>query len=60
MADTEKPLNLACFLKGNLGDNLNIMPAAAAWNLRKWIRELPWLLLPLILSTPRHSALVSP
>jgi len=30
---------MRCFLKGFLGDNLNLMLAAAAWNFRKWMRE---------------------
>jgi IS5 family transposase len=28
------------YLKGIAGDNVNVMLAAAAWNLRKWMREL--------------------
>lgn len=34
-----------CFLKGFVGDSLNLGLAAAAWNLRKWMREcvLFWL-----------------
>ena len=36
---------LRCFLKGQLGDALNLMLAAAAWNLKKWMRAvLFWLL----------------
>jgi len=31
---------LRCFLKGFAGDQLNLMLAASAWNLRKWMREL--------------------
>ena len=27
-----------CFLKGHQGDSINLMMAAAAWNLRKWMR----------------------
>ena len=30
---------LRCFLKGFEGDQINLMLAAAAWNLRKWMRE---------------------
>jgi len=26
-----------CFLKGSVGDSLNLMLAGAAWNLRKWL-----------------------
>ena len=33
-----------CFLKGSVGDSLNVMLAGAAWNLRKWLRAV---LLPL-------------
>jgi IS5 family transposase len=31
---------LRCFLKGFAGDQINLMLAAAAWNFRKWMREL--------------------
>jgi len=31
---------LRCFLKGFAGDQLDLMLAASAWNLRKWMREL--------------------
>lgn len=31
-----------CFLKGALGDALNLKLAAAAWNLKKWMREVLW------------------
>ena len=31
---------MRCFLKGFVGDNLNLMLAAAAWNFRKWMREV--------------------
>ncbi|CAN5777035.1 IS5 family transposase [soil metagenome] len=31
---------LRSFLKGFAGDRLNLMLAASAWNLRKWMREL--------------------
>ena len=27
-----------CYLKGELGDQINVILAAAAYNLRKWIR----------------------
>lgn len=30
---------LRCFLKGFEGDQINLMLAAAAWNLRKWMRD---------------------
>ena len=29
-----------CFLKGNVGDAINLMMAATAWNLRKWMRAV--------------------
>jgi len=29
-----------CYLKGFLGDQINLMMAAAAWNFRKWMREV--------------------
>jgi len=29
-----------CFLKGSVGDSLNLMLAGAAWNLRKWLRTV--------------------
>ena len=29
-----------CFLKGQLGDSMNLLLASAAWNLRKWMREV--------------------
>jgi IS5 family transposase len=34
-----------CFLKGFVGDQVNLLLAAAAWNLRKWLRAaaLFWL-----------------
>lgn len=36
-----------CFLKGFVGDQVNLLLAAAAWNLRKWLRAAAffWLLL---------------
>jgi transposase, IS5 family len=36
---------MRCFLKGFAGDSLNLLLAAAAWNLRKWMRQrfLFWL-----------------
>jgi IS5 family transposase len=30
---------MRCFLKGFVGDSINLMLAAAAWNFRKWMRE---------------------
>jgi IS5 family transposase len=36
---------IRCFLKGFLGDQMNLLLAAAAWNLKKWLRTaaLFWL-----------------
>ncbi len=49
---------LRCFLKGFRGDQINLMLAAAAWNFRKWMRELAffWLCFLRALTTPlnRH------
>lgn len=43
-----------CFLKGFVGDQLNLLLAAAAWNLRKWLRRaaLFWLQIFRILFVP--------
>lgn len=49
-----------CFLKGFIGDTVNLMLAAAAWNLKKWMREgvLFWLqLIRLIARSPILTAL---
>ncbi len=45
---------MRCFLKGFVGDNLNLMLAAAAWNFRKWMREVAsfWLNLLCVLFAP--------
>ena len=39
------PALARCFLKGFAGDQVNLLLAAAAWNLRKWLRAvaLLWL-----------------
>lgn len=29
---------MRCFLKGFVGDQVNLLLAAAAWNLKKWLR----------------------
>ncbi len=34
-----------CFLKGHLGDAINLKLAAAAWNLNKWMREVLFVLI---------------
>jgi transposase, IS5 family len=44
-----------CFLKGFVGDQVNLLLAAAAWNLKKWLRAaaLFWLqLIQLLAATP--------
>ncbi len=45
---------LRCFLKGFSGDQINLMLAASAWNLRKWMRQLAsfWLRLLLLFYSP--------
>ena len=36
-----------CYLKGQMGDAINVKLAVAAWNLKKWMREvLSWLQIP--------------
>jgi IS5 family transposase len=44
---------MRCFLKGFVGDSVNLLLAAAAWNLRKWMRQrlLFWLQLIRLLAT---------
>ena len=37
------------FLKGTLGDTINLLLASAAWNLRKWMREVLFRLLGILL-----------
>jgi IS5 family transposase len=47
-----------CFLKGFAGDQINLMIAGAAWNLRKWMRDLAFLwlhFLRLLFAAPIHS-----
>ncbi len=39
---------MRCFLKGFIGDQLNLLLAAAAWNLKKWLRTAALFLLQLI------------
>ncbi len=39
---------MRCFLKGFVGDQLNLLLAAAAWNLRKWLRTAALFCLQLI------------
>jgi IS5 family transposase len=48
-----------CFLKGFIGDSVNLLLAAAAWNLKKWLRAaaLFWLqLVRLNAGTPTRAA----
>ena len=33
-----------CFLKGSVGDAINLLMAACAWNLKKWLLAIFWLL----------------
>jgi len=44
---------MRCFLKGFVGDSVNLLLAAAAWNLRKWMRQriLFWLQLIRLVAT---------
>jgi IS5 family transposase len=54
---------MRCFLKGFIGDSINLMLAAAAWNFRKWMRECAsfwlWLLrsLATLQTTPLQPAM---
>jgi IS5 family transposase len=48
---------MRCFLKGFVGDQINLLLAAAAWNLKKWLRDAArfWLqLLRFILNPQTH------
>jgi transposase, IS5 family len=49
---------LRCFLKGFVGDQINLMLAAAAWNLKKWLRAaaLFWLHLLRFILNPQNLA----
>ncbi|MEW8056621.1 MAG: IS5 family transposase [Candidatus Thiodiazotropha sp.] len=33
-----------CYLKGSMGDTINLLMAACAWNLKKWLAMIFWLL----------------
>jgi len=46
-----------CFLKGFVGDQVNLLLAAAAWNLRKWLRgaALFWLQVLRVLFAPSEN-----
>ena len=50
-----------CFLKGFVGDQVNLLLAAAAWNLRKWLRAaaLFWLQLIRLLAADQRALTVS-
>ena len=52
---------MRCFLKGFLGDQLNLLLAAAAWNLKKWLRTtaLFCLLLLRLSANPQTLSLLS-
>lgn len=53
---------IRCFLKGFVGDQINLLLAAAAWNLKKWLRAagLFWLqLIRLIMPNQTLTALTS-
>lgn len=49
---------MRCFLKGFVGDQLNLMLAAAAWNLKKWLRAAApfWLQLLQLILNPKTLA----
>jgi len=34
------------YLKGTIGDHINLLMAAAAWNLKKWLMAIFWLFFP--------------
>lgn len=46
-----------CFLKGFAGDQINLLLAAAAWNLRKWMRNLLFLWLRILCPSDQSSHL---
>jgi IS5 family transposase len=52
---------MRCFLKGFLGDSVNLLLAAAAWNLKKWLRTavLFWLQLLRLMANPQTLTLSS-
>ena len=52
---------LRCFLKGFIGDQLNLLLAAAAWNLKKWLRTaaLFWLELLRLIAANQNLAVSS-
>jgi len=31
---------MRCYLKGTIGDQINLLLAASAWNLKKWMNSL--------------------
>jgi len=42
-----------CYLKGSIGDAINLLMAACAWNLKKWLAMIFWLLKKPVLSQKR-------
>ena len=52
---------LRCCLKGFGGDQLNLLLAAAAWNLKKWLRPAAYFCLQLfgLIAPPQTHALLS-
>jgi len=48
---------LRCFLKGFVGDQVNLLLAAAAWNLKKWLRTTAFFWLQLIRLVARYLTL---
>lgn len=44
-----------CYLKGSIGDAINLLMAACAWNLKKWLAIIFWLLKKPVLSQERSS-----
>ena len=44
-----------CYLKGSIGDVINLLTAACAWNLKKWLATIFWLLKKPVLSQERSS-----
>ena len=49
-----------CFLKGFVGDQVNLLLAAAAWNLKKWLRTAALFWLQLIRLIVRTQTLTAP
>ncbi|WP_254776418.1 hypothetical protein [Nitrosomonas sp. Nm34] len=45
------------YLKGVVGDHINLLMAACAWNLNQWLLAIFWLLFPSLLE--RNNQLIS-